>query len=148
MLKESARVKAWREKNKKPCPSCGKTAIFKESNSCRACAHGNRMGAFKESTLESMEASLAVRGKHPSWLHVQVRNSARTQHKDLTRGACACCGYSKHVEICHVKPISRHSKQATLGEINDRTNVVALCRNCHWEFDTGLITTEQLKGQH
>jgi transcriptional regulator with GAF, ATPase, and Fis domain len=28
---------------------------------------------------------------------------------------------------------------ATLDEVNSETNLVALCRNCHWEFDHGFL---------
>ena len=31
-------------------------------------------------------------------------------------------------------------KDTTLNEINDINNLMALCRNCHWEFDNGLIS--------
>lgn len=53
--------------------------------------------------------------------------------------SCAFCGYSKHVEACHIKPISQFSSESTMSEINDPSNIVLLCPNCHWEFDHGLL---------
>lgn len=58
---------------------------------------------------------------------------------------CFCCEYSNHVEICHIKSVSSFSKDSLLSEINDPSNLIGLCPNCHWEFDNGLLTESQLK---
>jgi len=52
---------------------------------------------------------------------------------------CAICGYSNKVEICHIKSVASFSKAASISEINNIDNLVALCPNHHWEFDKGLI---------
>lgn len=44
-------------------------------------------------------------------------------------------GYSKYVELAHVKAISSFPETATLGEINDPSNIFVLCPNCHRELD-------------
>lgn len=48
---------------------------------------------------------------------------------------CSKCGYDKHFQICHIKSISSFPDDTMLSEINNISNVVALCPNCHWEFD-------------
>lgn len=48
---------------------------------------------------------------------------------------CAECGYSNHVEICHIKGIAEHSPDTKVSEINDLSNLIYLCPNHHWEFD-------------
>ena len=48
---------------------------------------------------------------------------------------CEKCGYDKHTELCHIKPISTFLENSTLEEINSKTNIIFLCPNCHWEFD-------------
>jgi HNH endonuclease len=45
------------------------------------------------------------------------------------------CGYSKHVEICHIKEVKSFPDDAKIKEINDPSNLLYLCPNCHWEFD-------------
>ncbi|HCT81196.1 MAG TPA: hypothetical protein DGT23_32430 [Micromonosporaceae bacterium] len=45
-----------------------------------------------------------------------------------------------HVDICHIKPISDFDSSATIYEVNVRTNLVALDKRCHWEFDHGYLT--------
>lgn len=48
---------------------------------------------------------------------------------------CANCSYDLHVELAHIKSVSTYTNEVTLGEINHPSNVIQLCRNCHWEFD-------------
>jgi hypothetical protein len=58
--------------------------------------------------------------------------------------SCKNCGYDKHVETCHIKSISSFELDITVKEINDLSNLVFLCPNCHWEFDKGILN---LNGQ-
>ena len=139
MKPESMRVRQWREKNKKLCSSCGEVKIFPASTTCRRCARLRRSDLSKESTLGDVRRSLAVRGKHPSWMYSIVRGFARSWNKHLLTRPCTACGYVKHVELCHRKAIASFGDGATLKEINAERNVVALCRNCHWEFDHGFL---------
>jgi HNH endonuclease len=77
---------------------------------------------------------------HKSSAFALVRSRARTIAKYLKMNKCTICGYDKHIEICHIKPISEFSKNSLVSEINSQDNLVALCPNHHWEFDSGLIT--------
>jgi hypothetical protein len=89
-------------------------------------------------TLGELKSRLSNKGVHPSWLNAQVRNHARRKHKHLLSAPCRC-GYATHVELCHIKAISLFPDFSTIGEINNESNVVQLCRNCHWEFDHGML---------
>ena len=64
-----------------------------------------------------------------------IRGLARIQHKDLLKQPCAYCGYTRHVELCHIKAVSSFSEESLVSEVNSVDNVIQLCRNCHWEFD-------------
>lgn len=77
--------------------------------------------------------------KHPSWKDSQIREMARHLHVDILSKPCAACGYSRHVELAHIIPLSKFPDDATVATANARKNVVQLCRNCHWEFDHGLL---------
>lgn len=48
---------------------------------------------------------------------------------------CNSCGYDKHYEVCHIKAVSDFPDEALVEEINSIDNLMALCPNCHWEFD-------------
>lgn len=52
---------------------------------------------------------------------------------------CAICGYDKHVEIAHIKPVSEFDDNTLISEINSIDNLIALCPNHHWEFDHGIL---------
>lgn len=86
-------------------------------------------------TLGEYRNLLSVKGKHVSWRNSHIRLHARAQHKALLKEPCAHCGYSKHVELCHIKPVSEFPDEALVGAVNSRENVIQLCPNCHWEFD-------------
>ncbi len=65
-----------------------------------------------------------------------VRNRAKTSVKNLENfKKCYNCGYDKHVEICHIKSIASYDYSSLISVINDISNLVALCPNCHWELD-------------
>lgn len=76
-----------------------------------------------------------------------VRARARYVLKKLNLNSCQKCGYDKHIEACHIKSICSFSDNATIGEINDISNLLALCPNCHWEFDNQLLTLETINSE-
>lgn len=94
---------------------------------------------LRSRTLESYYSRDSLKGLHPSSRSAHVRGLNRSWNKDMTQRPCVCCGYSKHVELAHIRPISSFPLTATLGEINSRENIATLCPNCHWEFDNGLL---------
>lgn len=76
--------------------------------------------------------------------YVRLRNHAQKVFKYSGLDyACCVCGYDKHIEICHLKPINEFSTDVTLTVVNDINNLVALCPNCHWELDNYHIAIEQ-----
>lgn len=95
---------------------------------------------IKSMTLEQLTENFSVVGKHPSWKFAHVRGMNRSWNSDLRKLPCANCGYSKHVELAHRKPLNSFSPTTTLGEVNSRENNVQLCPNCHWEFDNDLLS--------
>lgn len=74
--------------------------------------------------------------------------SARTSIRKLAQKSfedsgkpykCAICGYTKHVEIAHIKAVSDFDDDALVSEINNPNNLIGLCPNHHWEYDNGLL---------
>ena len=52
---------------------------------------------------------------------------------------CAICGYTKHVEVAHIKAVSEFSNETPISIINSITNLIGLCPNHHWEYDNGML---------
>lgn len=87
------------------------------------------------STLKEYRDKARQSGIHPSSTNAAIRNFARSWFRFLTLKPCNNCGYSKHVELCHIKAISSFPDSALMSEVNNINNIIQLCPNCHWEFD-------------
>jgi len=94
---------------------------------------------YENMTIDQLEYLLTVRGDNKTKVHDKIRQLNRQWNKELTNGACQHCGYNKHVELAHLKPISSFDKHSLLKEVNHPDNILVLCRNCHWEYDAGLL---------
>lgn len=72
--------------------------------------------------------------------HAKIRGYSRSVYTRSNKPqACYSCGYDKHIEVCHIKPIASFDGDTPFRIINSVDNLVALCRNCHWEFDHKLL---------
>jgi hypothetical protein len=137
--RNTQRVREWRFRTRKPCPDCGRK-ILRESLRCGRCSKVARgLDFYATKTIGEYRKILSIRGRHPSWLHAHIRGMARTAHQKIARGSCMRCRYDKHVEICHVVPLSKWPNTATIAAINSVENILGLCPNCHWEFDHGFF---------
>ena len=124
-----------KRKSTRKCFLCDN--IVKSYRHTRCESHWNeyKENNYKNKTLGEYRNKLSVKGKHPSWINAHVRSFARSWHRDLTQLPCAHCGYTKHVELAHIKDIVSFSDECLLSEVNARNNIIQLCPNCHWEFD-------------
>ena len=95
--------------------------------------------ALLNSTVLDYTSRDCLKNLHPSSKFAHIRGLNRSWNKDKTKLPCHVCGYSKHVELAHIKPISSFPANATLREVNSPDNVIQLCPNCHWELDNGLL---------
>lgn len=71
-----------------------------------------------------------------SAIQKNARNVFKSKNKELK---CYICGYDKHVEIAHIKPVSEFDDNTTIAEINNIDNLIALCPTHHWEYDNGFL---------
>ncbi len=79
---------------------------------------------------------------HCNWQSARTtirRHAVKTFDLSTKPKCCYVCGYSKHYEVCHIKSVSSFSDETKIEEINSIDNLLALCPNCHWEFDNGLL---------
>ncbi len=89
-----------------------------------------------DQTLEDFEKELKATGRYS-----KVRAYARLLLTEAgVKKECKECGFSHHVEACHIKGISSFEKTSKISEINNLKNLVYLCPNHHWMLDNGLIT--------
>ena len=109
---------------------------------CKSCRETIK-SEVKENALSATKSNVVYSKGEISNKYAKIRYHAREVHeKELKE--CQQCGYSKHIEICHIKPIKDFPENATIKEINDRSNIIGLCPNCHWEFDHGLLSINEI----
>ena len=106
------------------CKTCKKECRYKRTY-CDIC--------FLPEDLTLQEA---IYYKHNrSSAYAKIRSRARNTQKAKLIKKCEKCGYDKHVEVCHIKPISKFSMTTKISKINNDNNLLILCPNCHWEHD-------------
>lgn len=116
------------------CKVCG-IKIYKHSTYCRKHANTNNKNDWSKITYGEAVSKRSYQA------HSRIRDLARRTYKDSNGPKKCCkCGYEKHFEVCHIKPINSFSSDTVISDINSLDNLVALCRNCHWEFDHGFLT--------
>lgn len=138
--------------NPKYCgKSCSATATnkthvkVKRKNKCAQCEIPIRAGTkyckecFQKSLEDKRNITLAEfkakdESRHPSYYrgHVNFITRALNKHREQV---CQHCGYNKHIEYCHIKPLSEFPEDVPVSIISDPSNILILCRNCHWELD-------------
>lgn len=66
-------------------------------------------------------------------------HAKKTYMTSEQKQTCKKCGYDRYVEVCHIRPVSDFPDLALVSEINDISNLVALCPTHHWEYDNGFL---------
>ncbi|QGH78991.1 HNH endonuclease [Streptomyces phage TomSawyer] len=126
----TARVKAWRDSKRKPCPGgCGAEVAY-DTILCRKCTGQKRRDASGRQTIGEIKSTKKSRYSH--YIRALIP-------KGLFK-ACAVCGYTNHVEVAHIKAIASFPDSATAAEVNATTNLIGLCPNHHWEYDNGVLS--------
>ena len=113
------------------CLDCGKLI-----NAQRARCKKHYLEWLKTKEVKDMTLTEAIYEKHHrSSAYALVRTRARAIAKKLGLDTCEKCGYNKHIEIAHKKGISTFEGDTLISVINSKENLMALCPNCHWEYD-------------
>lgn len=129
-----------RKAKQKVCKYCNNTIIsFHRRSVCNTClkdgTHSKLTWAEKQEYIKNLSVldikQMSNTSQRP-WTD-RIRGYARRQYPTI--GKVCKCGYSKHVEVCHIKPISSFSDDSLVKDINCGSNILYLCPNCHWEFD-------------
>lgn len=131
-----------KRKTKKLCTVCGESVLSYRHTKCHIHHKEyleNKYESFKELTLKDYWDKKSLSNLHSSSKNTHIRALARSHFKHLIKKPCYLCGYNKHVELCHIKPISSYPETAKVKEVNSEENLIQLCPNCHWELDNGHV---------
>lgn len=112
------------------CDSCDKKVSYC-NKFCKSCLH---LQSFKQKT----KGQVCVNSKKEGSTHIRQHARAVAKVNKILNKPCAKCNYSYHTQICHIKSIKSFPNSSLISEINDVSNLVQLCPNCHWEFDHNI----------
>lgn len=99
---------------------------------------------YENMSVEDLEYLLTLRGQSNVSVNDKIRHLNRQWNSYLTYGKCQVCSYNKHVELAHLKAVSQFDKKSLLKEVNNKDNILVLCPNCHYEYDNGLLSLEDI----
>jgi len=132
------------------CAAISNNSLFpkrRPTGACKECSSPiSSSRVFCKTCYQSQKKNLDVVPIEEAFSQRAYQRSSRI--RDLARNvarkagilsSCAKCGYDKHVETCHIHPISEFPLSSTIGEVNSLLNLVGLCPNCHWELDAGFF---------
>lgn len=127
-----------RHKLMHPCKKCS-IPVRKKHRYCEKCRP--IVTDYRTCTKTLGDFINEYKGKSRSGVFSAIRARARYHlQKNGELSKCQNCGYNKHVEACHIKAISKFPLTTPINIINKRSNLAVLCKNCHWEFDNGVLT--------
>jgi hypothetical protein len=129
-----------RAKSTVTCKRCGREFIRKgrERRICSNCKR-ERYVDWSQRNLSDIQKAAKYQ------VSAALRNIARQIFRNSGRPRiCQNCGYSKHVEICHIRAIHDFPDNTPVSIVSGIDNLVALCPNCHWEFDHGRLKYEDI----
>ena len=109
-----------RVRNPIPCERCGADIGCHQRKFCTECREKIRAERLATPKSKANRRSVAAMASYAAKKRQRV---------------CEACGYSKHVEVCHVVAVKDFPETATVAEINAPENLRVLCPNCHWELD-------------
>lgn len=132
----SSKIIESRRTKTKSCKTCT-TLIYSSVTYCDDCFECHRWDGQKLSDL-------IYQDHHKSSTFAKIRTRARSISKRLKFCKCMKCGYDQHFEVCHIKAIADFPLDTLYEIINAESNLIALCPNCHWEFDNGKITLDEI----
>jgi hypothetical protein len=91
----------------------------------------------------SKETLASVKEKRKYQIYSRIRTLSRKIYLRSDKPKkCIICAYAIHFDVCHIRGISTFPDTATVKEINSPDNLIALCKNHHWEFDNGFLSLE------
>ena len=139
------------------CETCGVKVIYKPTNRegrysyrkyCEECLvrffkelHKDCPGALKKPIEEFTKRELLNLKGYTRYKGFVGKHANKVYKASEKPKVCVVCGYSKSVQVCHIKDIASFDNETLIGIINTINNLTTLCPTHHHEFD------KQLKGR-
>lgn len=69
----------------------------------------------------------------------KIRIKARGQYKEKFDMVCLHCGHERGIQVCHIKELHTFEEDENEYTINNITNLIGLCANCHYDLDKAKL---------
>ncbi len=122
-----------RKKQQFYCKSCGAETSYRRSY----CRNWDPTKPRDFGNVTIAEIRQRARCQANAWIRKLARRAYSTSDRPQR---CNICGYAKHFEVCHIRPIQAFQEDTRMSVVNALDNLLALCPNCHWELDHGLLS--------
>jgi predicted restriction endonuclease len=115
---------------------------------CKECKDKGAHWARNSETGKLLKDQTITEASHKRAGGANVYDNIRCNARKLmmeqinTGTGCSNCGWSHHVQVCHIRAINSFPKDALVSEVNDLSNLMLLCPNCHWLFDNGKLPAQ------
>lgn len=128
----------------RPCKRCGQLFVVTGRRSRRVyCGAGCRTLLLPPTQTKGALFSLAK-----SWQSARstIQQHARSVYFASGRPRrCIICSYSNHVDVAHRTSVKSFADTAlVVDDINALSNLEAMCRNHHWEYDHDFFSLLRL----
>lgn len=128
---------------------CNQSCAAKFNNRKRAQIKVLKIKPIKIVKIKTIMADQTLAGLRVKYslnqYHAKIRGWSRSIYTNSGKPMkCLYCQYSLHVDICHIKNVSSFNVATKISIVNDITNLIALCKNHHWEFDNERLSLEQI----
>ena len=110
----SARYNSSRRKPKHTCIDCAKP-IDSRAKRCAPCHRKTRASSLADGT--DTKGDLFTRRKSYQSARNGIRRHAHKTFHEMGITSCQLCGYKKHVDAAHRKPVASFPDSATIAEI-------------------------------
>jgi 5-methylcytosine-specific restriction endonuclease McrA len=121
-----------RTKKRKYCRNCGKDITYLGKGRATLCKECNPfIKDYEKLTIRDLEYKIG----HPKDKYRSIRNHSRKLYWKNNKYICLKCGYTKQVDVHHIKSISDFEDDTPISEVNSLTNLIGLCKRCHWEME-------------
>ena len=119
--------------SQKLCKDCGTRLSYGTRHGrCHSCKRVHTLKVFNEHTVFEKTAHKYLGSV--KWNAIRTRARSVLELENRLK-VCENCGWDKHVNVCHVKPLASFPPNTKIAEVNAPDNLKYLCPNCHWEFD-------------
>jgi hypothetical protein len=140
------RIRPKRKRKQKFCIKCGDFIDKDRDNRRKLCDKClvDKLFVLKNMSLKEYRDYIGLKKMSSCRFSDRIKYLNRIWNKNILKLPCQCCGYTRHTELSHKKPISKFSENDKLSEVNSAENNIVLCPTHHWEYDNGFLTFEQI----